>query len=411
MPTIQRLKLHDGQRAIVSHPARYKVARCGRRLGKTVLGSYWLTLRDEGSAIGGKRVAWFAPTYKLLMDVWTDMERVLRPVTRRANKTEQRIDLITGGIVDFWTLEDPDAGRGRRYHRVVIDEAAHARHLQEAWERAISPTLADYRGEAWFLSTPKGLNFFKTLYDRGLDPAHPDWASFHLPTTANPFISADEIESKRSEIPELVFRQEYLAEFVNFGAGLIKSEMMIDSPAPSGLPVVLGVDLAISAKQTSDFTAIVAMSRAPDTGVVYIREVERGRWSFHEAGNRIKAAAIRHRPVMIAVEQVQYQAAMVQELLRTTSLPVRGVTPDRDKVARFAPLLTRFEQLLVRLDPAGVPAYAREELLAFPEGDHDDCVDAMSCAWTALHSASSATRVATRGTTTFGVTNHDLSAA
>ncbi|MCX7691777.1 MAG: phage terminase large subunit, partial [Tepidimonas taiwanensis] len=111
---------------------------------------------------------------------------------------------------------------------------------------------------------------------------------------------------------------------------------------------------------------------------------ERGRYTFNEAMNRIKAAAARHRPRLIAVEQTQYQAAMVQELLRTTSLPVRGVRPERDKLTRFLPLLTRFEQHQVRLDPAGVPSAVRDELLAFPNGEHDDCVDAMSYAWMAL---------------------------
>lgn len=361
-----------------------------------MLAGYWLTLRDEGSAIGGKRTAWFAPSYKILADAWNDIERSLRPVTRRSSKTEQRIELVTGGVVDFWTLEAPDAGRGRRYHRIVIDEAAHARYLKDAWEQAISPTLTDYQGEAWFISTPRGINFFHELYLRGGDPNYPDWAAFHMPTATNPFLPADEIEARRRDLPELVFRQEYKAEFITFGAGLVKPEMLRDGAAPTGLPVVLGVDLAISERQGADWTAIVAMSRDPATGIVYLREVERHRAGFHEVLQRIKAAAARHNPVSIAIEQTQYQAAVVQELARTTSLPVRGVRPDRDKLTRFAPLLTRYEQGMVRHDPAGVPAWFRDELLAFPEGQHDDGVDAAAWAFLAL-SQSEARYAASRG--------------
>ena len=40
----------------------------------------------------------------------------------------------------------------------------------------LRPTLVDFRGGAWFLSTPKGLNFFKRLYDRGADPQLPGLA-------------------------------------------------------------------------------------------------------------------------------------------------------------------------------------------------------------------------------------------
>lgn len=380
---IPPIALHGGQQRILESPARYKVIAAGRRFGKTLLAVEWLALMD-GGAIDGASVAFFSPTYKLLADVWADFERTLRPVTRKANRTEQRIELITGGKIDFWTLEDPDAGRGRKYHRLVIDEAAHARYLKEAWERAISPTLTDYRGDAWFISTPNGLNYFYELFQRGRDPAYPDWESFHMPSTANPHLRPEEIETKQRELPELVFRQEYLAEFVTFGGGLVKPEMLVMGECPPGLRPVLGVDLAISERDGADYTAIVAMARDPDSGVIYIKEVERFRAGFHEVLTRIKAAAARHNPSIVAIEQTQFQAAVVQELARTTTLPVRGVRPDRDKVTRFAPLLTRFEQRLVRLDPSGCPAAFRDELLAFPDSANDDMVDAASYAFAAL---------------------------
>lgn len=377
------IRLHAGQQRILDSAARHRVISAGRRFGKTLLAIEWLSLMP-GGAIDGTPVAFFAPTYKLLLDVWGDMERTLKPVTRKANKTEMRIELITGGKIDFWTMEDADAGRGRKYKRLVIDEAAHARYLQETWERAIAPTLTDYRGDAWFISTPNGSNFFHDLFKRGDNPAYPDWASFHMPTSVNPHIQVCEIEAMRADLPALVFAQEYLAEFVTFGAGLVKPEHLIEGVAPAGLPVVLGVDLAISEKQGADYTAIVVMSREPVSGRIYVREVERHRCAFNDVLAKIKDAAARHRPALIAIEQTQYQAAVVQELARTTRLPVRGVRPDRDKLTRFMPLLTRFEQGLVRIDPAKFPAWAREELLSFPEGQHDDLVDALAYGWQAL---------------------------
>lgn len=312
------------------------------------------------------------------------MESTLGPVISKSNKTDMRIQLTTGGTVDFWTLEDKDAGRGRKYHRIVVDEAAHARHLKEVWEKSIAPTLTDYCGAALFVSTPNGLNFFHDLFQRGGHPNYPDWASFHMPTSANPHIKTSEIEAMRADLPELVFAQEYLAQFVTFGAGLVKPEYLRDGIPPHGLPVVLGVDLAISEREGADWTAIVAMSRDPATGLVYVVEAERYRAGFAEVLERIKAAAARHKPTVIAIEQTQYQAAVVQELTRTTSLPVRGVRPDRDKLTRFLPLLTRYEQGQVRHNPAGVPAWFREELLSFPESQHDDGVDAAAYSWAAL---------------------------
>jgi predicted phage terminase large subunit-like protein len=376
---IPPISLHSGQQAILSSRARFRVAACGRRFGKTLLAMEWLALA-EGGAIDGSPVAFFAPTYKLLLDVWVAFERTLKPVIRKANKTEMRMELITGGVVDFWTLEDSDAGRGRKYRRIVIDEAAHARHLREVWEQAISPTLTDLQGDAWFISTPKGLNYFHELFQRGQDPGRADWESWQMPSSTNPWLRPEEIERYRAELPHLVFAQEYEARFVTFGGGLVRPEHLVDAPTPSGLPVVIGVDLAISERDGADYTAIVAVSRDPDTGLIHVRSVERHRATFHAVLQRIQSAADYWRPQAIAIEQTQYQAAVVQELLRTTTLPVRGVRPDRDKLTRFLPTLARYEQRMVRHDPSGVPPWFRDELLAFPEGQHDDAVDALAYA-------------------------------
>ena len=384
--TIPPLALHPGQQTILADPSRYRVIAAGRRFGKTLLAIEWLAL-EAGGALDGHPVAFFSPTYKLLLDVWSDLERTLKPVTRKANKTEMRIELTTGGKVDFWTLEDPDAGRGRKYARLVVDEAAHARNLQIAWERAIAPTLTDLEGEAWFISTPNGLNYFHALFQRGDDAAWPDWSAHHMPSTVNPHLPAEELTRAKADLPALVFAQEYLAEFVTFGAGLVKPEYLQDGPCAADLPVVLGVDLAISEREGADWTAIVALSRDPASGRIYLREVERHRAGFREVLARIEAAAQRWQPALIAIEQTQYQAAVVQELARSTRWAVRGVKPDRDKVTRFAPLLTRYEQRLVWHDPARVPAWFREELLAFPEGVHDDAVDAAAYAFAAAAQA------------------------
>lgn len=388
--TIQPPQLHVGQQIILDNPARFKVATCGRRFGKTVIGTYWLA-GSPGSAVDGFPVAYFAPTYKLLLDVWATLKYMLKPLIKRANQTEMRIDLVTGGKIDFWTLEDKDAGRGRKYARIVIDEAAHARYLNEVWERAISPTLTDLEGDAWFISTPRGMNFFYDLYMRGDNPAYLEWASFQMPTTTNTFIPHCDIELARREMPELIFRQEYLAEFVTFGAGMVKPEHILTGEPRTKLPVVLGVDLAISSKEGADFTSIVAMSRDPLTGIVYVLEAERHRCGFNEVLNKINAAAVRHSPMLIAIEQAQYQAAVVQELSRTTKLPVQGIRPDKDKVTRFMPMITRYEQGMVRHHPSQIPAWFRDEVLAFPEGKHDDGVDAMSYAFMALPSTQSGT--------------------
>lgn len=373
---IQPPRHHEGQRRIIESKKRFKVISAGRRFGKTVVAMDWLVF-GAGAAIDGGYCGFFAPTYKLLMEVWKKVRRALRPITSSANKTEMQIELVTGGVLDFWTLEDEGAGRGRHYHRVVIDEAAHSRNLAEVWQKAILPTLTDFKGSAWFISTPNGLNFFHELHQRGGDPAFPDWESFLMPTTENPFIDPEVVADFKAQLPPLIFMQEYLAQFVTFGSGMVSPEQIRLGTAPADAPTFIGVDLALSTKEGADYTAIVVVSYDSASGVVYVREAERMRGSFHAVLERIKQSAERWRPAAIGIEQVQFQAAVIQELARTTVLPVRGIRPDKDKITRFLPMAAKYANGLAQHDPSGVPAWFREELIAFPQADHDDGVDAL----------------------------------
>ena len=375
--------LHEGQQKLVREAKRFNIACQGRRFGKSTLGlalAWYGAPHCPGALRDGLDVGWFAPQYKLLDEVWRAAKSFLRPYIHRTDSQQHRLELKTGGSLDFWTLENPDAGRGRKYALVIIDEAAMARNLEEAWTAGIRPTLADLPGSAWFLSTPKGGNYFKTLFDRAAD--NPDWARWQMPTSSNPYIRAGEIEAMRLELPSLIYQQEVLAQFVDMAGATLKREWLKIGPAPAGLPVVLGVDLAISVKSDADYSAIVALSRDAN-GTIYVRDAQRLRAPFNQVLQFIQQMAAKWTPVSIAIEQVQYQAAVVQELLRTTALPVRGIKPDKDKLTRFLPLAARYEQGLVAHSPE-LPGWFEDELLSFPVGAHDDGCDALAYAWQAL---------------------------
>ena len=90
-------------------------------------------------------------------------------------------------------------------------------NLEQAWAETIRPMLTDHIGQAWFLSTPKGMNHFKTLFDCGQGLERQEWASWQMPTLENPRVRPSEIASARSDLTEAAFNQEYLALFVNWG--------------------------------------------------------------------------------------------------------------------------------------------------------------------------------------------------
>jgi hypothetical protein len=222
MPTIELVipKPHVGQSQIIREAARFNVLAAGRRWGKNTLAEDRIIL----PALDGKPVAWFSPTYKTLAEDWRRLSEILRPVIKDKSEQERRMKLVTGGIVDMWSLEEPDSARGRAYARVVIDEAASVRNLLYAWQQVIRPMLTDYSGDAWFISTPSGFDDFHTLYQWGQDETKPEWASWRRPSSENPHLPADDLAQAERDLPSVVFRQEYLAEFLAGGIGQFFSE-------------------------------------------------------------------------------------------------------------------------------------------------------------------------------------------
>jgi len=241
--------LHPGQWQVYDNRARFNVLECGRRFGKTKLGITLgcLTLFE------GAPVAWFAPTYKYLPEVWREAVRTLKPLEPKISVQERRIELPgTGGIWDFWSLDQPDAGRGRKYKRGIIDEAGIIRDLEIAWTEAIRPTLTDLKGDAWFLGTPKGRNFFHRLFARG-EANEPGWRSWRLPTTANPYMDPKEIEAARRDMPPAAFDQEFMGVPADDGGnpfGLDAIKRQTRKGLSSRKPTAIGGDLAKSADYT-----------------------------------------------------------------------------------------------------------------------------------------------------------------
>jgi len=204
-------ELHPAQKQIKNEAKRFNVLKCGRRFGKTDF-SHCLVVRP---LVNGKRVGFWYPNYKDGKDVWSSIKNILYPVILKKDEQLRQLTTITGGVLDMWSLEDPDAGRGFKYHRAIIDEAEKARHLKKAWEEAIRATLVDYQGDAWFMSTPKfGNTYFKeTLFNN--EKKFDNWKSWRFTSYDNPFLPKGELDEIKASLDPLVFACEYLAEDVD----------------------------------------------------------------------------------------------------------------------------------------------------------------------------------------------------
>ena len=355
----------------------------GRRFGKSLLGQNRLITT---ALLNGLPAAWFAPTYKLAGDAWRELQRTLRPITTDANQTERRLETHGGGVLEVWSLDSADAGRGRGYAAVVIDEAALVQNLDQAWQ-SIRPMLTDFRGSCWFLSTPKGTgNYFHQLFLRGRDPSIADWVSWQMPTSARPGIDPNELEAARLDVSELAYAQEYLAQFVTW-TGSVFRRITDCVGIPTGQAVVIGVDWG----RTNDYTVFVVLS---DTGTVL--EIDRFRGlEYSLQRGRLDALAKRHGNPMIVAESNSIGGPVIEQLARD-GLSVRPfTTTNATKAAIIERLALAFEQGTITIPndavligelqafeatalPSGMMRYAA------PAGGHDDIVLALAIAYSDL---------------------------
>jgi phage terminase large subunit-like protein len=371
---------------VAAERRRFNVLCAGRRFGKTTLGIERLTR----NAIGGHPVAWCSPSYRMLTEVWREARRILAPVIERTDTQQHRLELLGGGVIEMWSLDQPDVARGRKYRTVVIDEAAMVRHLEEAWNAVLRPTLVDYRGGAWFLSTPKGLNFFKRLYDRGADPGYPDWAAWQMPTVSNPYIPPDEVEDSRKTLPERTFAQEFEAVFLEHEGAVFRKVLDAATATPQpgrveGHQYAVGCDWG----RAHDFSAFCVVDCTTKEVVCLDRS---NQVDYAVQVGRLRALCDRFTPAAVYAEQNAMGEPLVEQLQRM-SLPVYPFqTTNASKMAVIDALALALEREELRLLPDEtllneLLAYQAERLpsglirYSAPEGLHDDCVIALALAF------------------------------
>lgn len=380
---------HPGQLKLIQEAKRFNVVCCGRRWGKTVLGMDRLI----HAALQGKPVAWFSPTNKLMADTWRELRSILAPITCDKSEQEKRLELINGGVVDLWSLDSVDSGRGRKYAVAVIDEASMIPGLAEAWQQTIRPTLTDLQGTAWFLSTPKGMNYFKVLFDQGQDLEREQWASWLMPTSENPYIAAEEIESARLDLTDANFSQEYLAQFVNWegsvfrGVAELATAVAMTKPEP-GHDYAIGCDWG----RSNDYTVFVVLDVTAHAVVALDRS---NRVDYTVQCHRLKALSEKWQPRQIIAEQNSIGQPVIEQLTRDGLRIQPFNTSNASKAQVIEALQLAFERRDIRIlnDPVLVSelmAYQADRtasgLLRYgaPAGGHDDMVIALALAWTAV---------------------------
>jgi hypothetical protein len=285
-------ELHRGQIDAywALHPHRFRAIRCGRRFGKTEFAKVWIA---QG-LVEGQECAWLAPQHMMWSEVFSDLMRMLGPIVMVGSKSDGVIRFSTGGRLDFYSLENPIVGRGKRYQRMVIDEAAFAKNgdnrsddsMMAIWEKALKPTLFDFGGEVLVCSNSAGKNPDNFFFNICTDP-HYGFKEFHASTLDNPLLPkrllnesikdwatrrAQFLDDLKRDNDPLVYAQEYQAEFVDWsGAAFFSREKLLVDNLPVTLPrwceyVYAVIDTASKTGTDHDATAVTFFALDRMTG-------------------------------------------------------------------------------------------------------------------------------------------------
>jgi phage terminase large subunit len=239
-----------------------------RRAGKTVACVMDMLARASAFRHQDGRFAYVAPYYVQAKDAaWTYLKRFSMPIEGvEINESELRIDLPHNGArIRVYGADNYDRMRGGYFDGVILDEYGDMHPA--AYPEVIRPMLADRKGWAVFIGTPKGRNDFFQVWERAkADPRA--WFEMVLRASDSGLIDEDEIEAIRAELTSEQFEQEMECSFdaavlgAYFGKELVEAEsagrigsVQIDPT----LPVHTSWDLGIG-----DSTAIWCWQIAPD---------------------------------------------------------------------------------------------------------------------------------------------------
>ena len=186
------------------------------------------------------------------------------------------------------------------------------------------------------------------------------------------------LRNKKIEIGSLAFAQEYRNKPMMDEDAIFKQDWIKYGSANGGR-LVLSVDPAISKRETADNTGLLLV--AQHEGSFYIKEDYTGKYTSVELVRKILTISKDLRPEAVLIEEVAYQASIKEWLFEEASKtnytpPVKVVNPLKDKVTRAIAQVPHFENGKVYFEKDF--DNLKTELLQFPNGAHDDRVDALT---------------------------------
>tara|TARA_B100000424_G_scaffold263108_1_gene249963 strand:+ start:8043 stop:9350 length:1308 start_codon:yes stop_codon:yes gene_type:complete len=213
-PRPLQAELHE---ALDKH--RWAVVVCHRRFGKTVMAINHLLRHAVLCEKPNPRVSYIAPTFTQAKRIAFDYLKVFAekiPMVR-FHETELRCDLPNGGRIQLLGAENPSSLRGIYLDYCVLDESADM--PESLFPEVIRPALADRKGGALFIGTPRGQNSFYDLYESA--KATEGWYTKTFKASETKILDDEELNASKSMMTKDQYDQEFECSWVANVAGSI----------------------------------------------------------------------------------------------------------------------------------------------------------------------------------------------
>lgn len=333
---------------------------------------------------------YITPIYAQARDVYSRANSLFRPIIKRSNESRLETELINGSVISYKSADKPDNLRGPTLDSATLDECGTIKSM--VWQEILRPMLAVKLGPCDFGGTPKGKNWF---FDLWMNAIGPDWTKIHASSLDSPYFSQEEWDDIQSKTSERVFRQEYMAEFLETDGEVFRGiqqciKGILQEPQ-KGEKYIIGVDVA----RVFDWTVITVWD-AFKKHLVYFDRFQRIPWprqrqiisdvcKKYNNGTAIVDATGMGDPLPedlrrmgVNVHGVQFTHATKVEMIEKLALSIEKQQISFPEIPELIHELSIYEATKT---PSGLVKYSS------PDGYHDDIVISMALANLMLQTA------------------------
>jgi len=381
---------HEKQQAILDAKTHEIVVCAGRQSGKSMLVAFVALsylLQDN------MKICLIAPTYELTdrilhyLKIW--VARYFQGEIKVSNRIPQKVHTTWGSYIECRSTENPEGILGRGFDLILVDECA--RISEATYQTYIVPASGIALGKYFFISTPQGRDWFWKAWVQAKEKG----GAFQFSSYDNPHFDKAKLEQEKKRLPEFIFRQEYMAEFLEQAIVFQKLDTCLDKDYefpeqynPNHLYMV-GIDLG----KYDDFTAVSVIDRSTNTLVDF--NMFQGDWDSQFP--RIESIINNYGEPIVWVDSTTASAgdAYVEQLQNSgynaTGYKINGNTAKRQLVEK---LVVMIQNGAIKIPDNEYTRELIEQLRAFtfsrtpsgtityqaPNGLHDDAVISLALA-------------------------------